>query len=159
MVKNCIYCGQTINEDAKQCPSCKEYFILPKHKGVKSDIKQTDVKEVVEVDVVSTDSKFSFRLMMLEVLGLLLFLWSKQQWEWWVPLVLFVLIWIVLQMQYMRMLYVFGISIAWTYGCFVFLFEDKNIRHSWLLILVFLVSVLIHYPAVKRRKVMREVER
>lgn len=66
---------------------------------------------------------------------------------------------VVLQMQYMRMLYVFGISIAWTYGCFVFLFEDKNIRHSCLLILVFLVSVLIHYPAVKRRKVMREVER
>lgn len=60
MVKNCIYCGQTINEDAKQCSSCKEYFILPKHKGVKSDIKQTNVKEVVEVDVVSTDSKFSF---------------------------------------------------------------------------------------------------
>lgn len=185
--KNCPFCGGEILSVAKkckfckkflekQCPCCKDWINIKatkcKHCGTWLNKFSKEVYEGVSQKLEtegkepkSVSHKTTGCLMIIECGVLIALVGYIYNWTWWIEAIAVISGVILLNIQTLRIIYCFGISVIWGLLGFVLgpvivddtdwetlsrIATDNYADYWWAAVIVFAISLYFHWPATKQ---------
>lgn len=173
--KKCTYCSEWIKADAKKCRFCGSWINERERSAYENEptkvVQMSNGTENVEKTIEDTidekeEKKQAGCLMNIECLIILCIFSYLYDWPWWGIMIAIMIGYILLSIQFLRIIYCIGISIVWSFigvalGPLIFDDSDWDTLYRiatsdyadywWIGAFLGIASLVFHWPAMKSK--------